>query len=120
MRRLMNQIGVDAMPYLFLLQRADLMAQSEYMREEKLLRLDAAERCYKEICDSGEAVTRGDLALGGRDLMALGVPSGPEMGKLLDVLLGEVLEEPSSNTVEMLTALAKEYIAGSSSTMNIK
>lgn len=113
MRRLMNQIGVDAMPYLFVLQRADLMAQGQYMREEKLLRLDAAERCYKEICKSGEAVTRAELALGGRELLAMGVPSGPEIGRILDELLNTVLEEPSCNTVETLTALAKELIEGS-------
>lgn len=111
MRRLMNQIGVDAMPYLFVLQRADLMAQGQYMREEKLLGLDAAERCYKEICKSREAVTRAELALGGKDLLAMGVPSGPEVGQILDELLNAVLEEPSCNTVETLTALAKEYIA---------
>lgn len=109
MRRLMNRAGADAMPYLFALQRADLLAQSDYMREEKLAKLDAAQRAWREICRDGEAVTRDALAIGGKELLALGVQPGPRMGVLLDRLMDAVMEDPSRNSVEELEELVKEY-----------
>jgi len=108
MRRLMNQIGVDAMPLLFLLQEADLLAQSDYKREEKMAMLAAGKRCYEEIVAAGEAVSLKDLAISGKDLIALGYKPGPQLGETLKGLLDVVLEAPEKNTVEILTEMAKE------------
>ncbi len=110
MRRLMNVTGVSTLPLLFLLQRADLLAQSDYKKQEKLSKLDAAERCYREICQAGEAVHIRDLAIGGRELMDLGLESGPELGKMLHRLLEHVLEKPEDNKKEILLSLAAAWI----------
>lgn len=107
MRRLMNVAGKDTMPLLFLLQRADLMAQSDYMREDKLKRLTAGERCYQEICEAEEPVTIAELAVDGKDLIALGMQPGPELGEMLSQLLEAVLEEPERNTREQLLQLVR-------------
>ena len=114
MRRLMNRIGADAMPLLFMLQRADLLAQSDYKREEKLAKLSAGERCYREILEAGEAVTIKDLAIGGREVMALGVKPGPQVGKILHFLMELVLENPEKNTVGELTREAERKIQSES------
>ncbi len=111
MRRLMNQIGEDAMPYLFLLQRADLLSQSDYKREEKLAKLDAAICCYEEILADGEAVSLKDIAIGGRELMELGVKKGPEIGKILRILLDAVLEDPAKNQPDILLNLARDAMS---------
>lgn len=111
MRRLMNRIGVEAMPLLFLLQRADLLSQSSYKQEEKLNQLDAGVCCYQEIMKANDAVTLKDLAIGGKELMALGIQPGPQIGKILHQLLEVVLDDPEKNTVETLTRLAKEGLA---------
>jgi tRNA nucleotidyltransferase (CCA-adding enzyme) len=108
MRRLMNRMGTELMPYLFLLQEADLLAQSSYKQEEKLQKLEAAKRCYREICEAADAVTVKELAVDGRDLMELGVKPGPEIGRILRKLLEEVMENPSENKKEKLIALAKK------------
>ena len=50
----------------------------------------------------------GDLAIDGEDLMRLGIPPGPILGKILLALLARVIEDPSLNTPETLTALALE------------
>ncbi|HET7457555.1 MAG TPA: hypothetical protein VFJ74_07860 [Gemmatimonadaceae bacterium] len=50
----------------------------------------------------------GDLAIDGEDLMRLGIPPGPILGKILLALLARVIEDPSLNTREKLTALALE------------
>lgn len=110
MRRLMNQAGAEAMPLLFLLQRADLMAQSDYTREEKLKKLDAAERAYCEIGQAGEAVSIKELAVGGKDLLELGMKPGPALGGILQRMLERVLEDPEMNTRTCLLSLAETWM----------
>lgn len=56
----------------------------------------------------GEAVDRAGLAIGGRELAEAGIPPGPAVGRILAVLLGEVLEDPVRNSREWLMARARE------------
>jgi len=58
----------------------------------------------------GDPLARGDLAIDGNDLIALGVPRGPRVGQVLDQLLERVLDDPSLNTRERLSALAKDLM----------
>lgn len=55
----------------------------------------------------GEATSRGQLAVGGNDLIDAGVPKGPRLGQVLDQLLDAVLDDPSLNTREALLQRAK-------------
>ncbi|MEE3466819.1 MAG: CCA tRNA nucleotidyltransferase [Eubacterium sp.] len=103
MRRLMNRAGRDTMPFLFLLQRADICAQSDHKRDEKQQVLAAGERCYREICEAQDAVTISELAITGRDLIdEKGYQPGPAIGAELARLLDLVMEDPSLNTREQL------------------
>jgi tRNA nucleotidyltransferase (CCA-adding enzyme) len=54
-----------------------------------------------------EPVSRGELALDGDDLAALGVPPGRRIGEVLDLLLDRVLTDPSVNTPEQLAAIVR-------------
>jgi tRNA nucleotidyltransferase/poly(A) polymerase len=49
----------------------------------------------------------GDLAVDGADLIGLGVPAGPDVGRLLRELLTVVVEDPSANTRERLLEEAR-------------
>ena len=60
-----------------------------------------------KIRERGDPLTRGDLAVTGRDLEALGL-SGKRIGETLAVLLDRVLQDPSANTRERLLAIARE------------
>lgn len=60
----------------------------------------------KGIRERGEALTRKQLAIGGNDLRDLGVPAGPEIGAILDRLLGLVVDDPSLNTRDSLIGYA--------------
>ncbi|HEX7025083.1 MAG TPA: CCA tRNA nucleotidyltransferase [Gemmatimonadales bacterium] len=57
----------------------------------------------------GEATTRGQLAISGADLLAMGIPPGPELGRLLGQLLDLVLDDPARNTREQLLAMAAAW-----------
>jgi len=64
-------------------------------------------RAVTAIRQRGDPLTRGQLAVTGRDLEALGL-SGKNIGETLAALLDRVLEEPAANTRERLLALARE------------
>ncbi len=49
------------------------------------------------------------LSLKGDDIMKLlNIPAGPKIGAILDVLLSEVIDDPSLNQIEILSKRAKE------------
>lgn len=61
-----------------------------------------------DIRSRHEATSREQLAVSGDDLLALGVPRGPAIGRMLEQLLDRVLDEPGLNTRDQLVALARE------------
>jgi tRNA nucleotidyltransferase (CCA-adding enzyme) len=64
----------------------------------------------RDVRASGAALKVGHLQIDGRGLGQLGVPSGPEMGRILRTLLEEVLEDPSLNSPEWLTEKTRDLI----------
>lgn len=107
-RRAVNRIGEDIFPMIFTVRRADIAAQSDYMREEKLAKVAYIEKLYREVLARKDAVTLKDLAISGNDLIAMGMPSGRQIGETLSALLEKVLDDPSLNTREILLKLYKE------------
>ena len=103
-RRAVNRIGEDIFPSLCKLRRADVLAQSSYMREEKLALLDRWESIYSEIIQKNQCVSLKTLAVTGSDLIAEGMKPGKEIGEALQKLLDHVLDEPQDNTKEILIA----------------
>lgn len=66
----------------------------------------------KSILATHPPLALGDLAIGGKDLIArLGVPPGRIIGDTLRHLLDAVLEDPSENEPERLLALARDLVA---------
>lgn len=101
-RRAVNRVGEEMFPYLFPVKRADVLAQSEYMRREKLDNIDQWEQIYYKIMEQKQCVSLKELAVTGKDLIAEGIQPGPELGKMLNNLLELVLENPECNTREYL------------------
>jgi tRNA nucleotidyltransferase/poly(A) polymerase len=52
-----------------------------------------------------------ELALDGHDLQRLGIPPGPQMGHILQVLLQRVLDDPAYNTRAHLLAIVQSAFA---------
>ena len=101
-RRAVNRTGEDIFRMLFSVKRADILAQSDYLRKEKLEKLSYIQVLYEEICQKHECMNLKDLAVTGTDLIALGIPPGKEIGRILNQLLEIVLEDPERNTKEEL------------------
>ena len=110
MRRLISKSGTEVMPYLFLLQEADVCSQSDHEREEKLACIAEARQMYSDICSAKEPVGIRDLAVTGTDIVALGLSPGPEIGRILRLLLEIVIEDPSKNDQKLLLTEAAKHI----------
>ncbi len=107
-RRCMREMNLD-FDDLFELKRADIAGQSDFMREEKLAAVDKFEKLYHENLESGNCTDKKQLAVNGGDLIKAGVDKGPEMGRVMEKLLDDVIDEPSANTKETLLSRAKKY-----------
>ena len=107
-RRCMREMNLD-FDDLFELKRADIAGQSDYMHEEKLAAVDKFKKLYHENLESGNCTDKKQLAVNGGDLIKAGVDKGPEMGRVMEKLLDDVIDEPSANTKETLLSRAKKY-----------
>ncbi len=104
-RRAVNRVGDDLFPLFLEVQRADMLAQSDYMRLEKESRLEGVASCYERILEEKQCVSLKDLAVTGRDLIEAGYESGPAVGEALHGLLEHVLEYPEDNRREILLSM---------------
>lgn len=108
MRRLIGKLGVETLQQLLSIKQADMAAQSTHEREQKQARLRNARLLLEDVLDEPAAFTVGDLAITGRDLIAMGLKPGPAMGSILKTLLAEVQDEQLDNTHEALSTRARE------------
>lgn len=94
LRRLLGELGRPAVPALLALWAADATT-----REPAHARaIEAVAARVRAIVSAGEPLSVRDLAIGGGDLMsALGIPAGRVIGRILERLLVDVLDDPSLN-----------------------
>lgn len=102
MRRAINRVGVVAFPDIFEVWNADLSGQSEYKREEKFERLNVNKKDYDSIIQKKQCVELKDMAVTGSDLIKNGMNPGPEIGKILNEMLMEIIDDPDKNDREYL------------------
>lgn len=108
-RRIIGKVGEEYFPLLYYVNEADALAQSMYMREEKLERLSEIRRLYREIKKDDECMSLKNLAVKGADLIATGIRPGPGLGEILQKMLDDVIEEPSHNDKDYLMSHLTDY-----------
>lgn len=103
--------GLEQYPNLFVVKRADIGAQSDFQREDKLEYVASYEAVYEQILKNGDCLSLKELAVKGEDLIAWGMKPGKEIGAVLNKMFQEVLEHPEYNTQEYLKKrfLGKAY-----------
>lgn len=105
-RRCISEMDLDYRE-LFELKRADVMAQSDYMREEKLSYIDRFESLWENNLQY--ATDKKQLLINGNDLIKEGIEKGPGLGRIMERLLSDVLKDPAVNQRETLVSRAKDY-----------
>ena len=110
-RKLANKTGEKAFSLLFPVRYADLLAQSDHQREEKIKKEEDLLSLYKEILAKADCLTLKDLKVDGGELIrSAGMKPGRELGDMLNYLLNLVLEEPSWNERETLLKAVREKL----------
>lgn len=109
-RRALNRIGEDIFVRLFAVKAADIAAQSDYQRAEKLEELEKLRAVYEQVKAQRQCFEIKDLAVTGKDLIEAGLQPGPQLGKCLQSLLDAVIDDPDCNQKEILLELVQESI----------
>lgn len=108
-KRLLQKLSDADILRLLEIKRCDRLAHAPDFREMPP-DLALIPSVMEEIRAEDACLSLRTLAIGGDDLMALGVPKGKQIGELLHTLLDDVIEERLPNEKEALLHAAKERI----------
>ena len=101
-RRWLNRLGPEAFVQLLEVKRADGMGQAPEKVRDRLAELDGIRDKAERILAERQCLTRKDLAVNGRDVIAAGIEPGPEVGRVLTGLLEGVLSGELINRRDVL------------------
>ena len=108
-RRRLHQFGEPMFRSLLAIKRADTLGQSE----QSLYRLEEQTRIHDildKILEEKECFTLRDLKINGSDVIRLGVPKGPEVGRVLSSVLHAVMDGKIENEETVLQEYASRMI----------
>ena len=106
-RRAMNRIGVELFPLYLAVLLADVKAKSNYKRAEALANIAQLRKLFLEVVANEQCVSLKDLAVSGKDLLAIGMKPGADIGKLLSEMLALVIDAPEYNQRDILLEYAQ-------------
>ena len=106
LKRRLSQMGEEAVFQLLELQRGDFCSKGVW---GEAAYFDETERILREILGENACLQIKDLKIGGKDLMAHGIPAGPLLGQCLNRLLEQVLDEQLSNEADALLDAARAF-----------
>ena len=107
-RRNLNRYGEETLRLLLAVKRADNLAQAEAFRDRQVL-LRQWEDLLGLVLQEGGCFSLRQLAVRGGDLTGLGL-EGPAVGRGLEALLDQVMDERLPNDREILLEYAKEKL----------
>ena len=109
-RRFINRVGREYIDKLFLLRAADRAATLGPMPDGSAIDADFKRR-IDEMLLTKPALSLKDLDIRGTDLLKKGI-TGKLLGKTLDYLLSEVIEDPKKNEKQTLLQLSECFAQG--------
>lgn len=109
-KRLLQKVGEDAAQKLVLVRYADANAQSPYKKEEKIKLIEAYRAELFRVLEQKECYCLKDMDINGKDLIEAGISPGREIGRVLSLLLDEVIDGKTENKNALLLKRAEELI----------
>lgn len=103
-RRWLGRLGPEAFFQLLEVKRADGMGQAYEKVKGRLADLEKLRAMAEEVIVQGQCFSLKDLDVNGRDVLATGVPAGPQVGRVLNSLLERVLRGELPNERDILLA----------------
>lgn len=109
-KRMLQRLGEEAFFALLDIKRADNFGQSEKFRYRQEI-LQEIEDSARKIIAEKACFSLKDMVLKGNDLIELGVSQGPEIGRILEMLLDKVISgEIKNDRQELITYLKKSGV----------
>lgn len=109
LRRRLSQHGEETVRQMLALQHADFGSKGTGTAQEEAV-FGEIEAVLDELIAEDACLQIKDLAVDGKDLMALGFPAGPKIGKCLQYLLDQVLDETLPNEKTSLLNAANAFL----------
>lgn len=106
--RRLNKLGEPLLRQLIEVQKADAAAQSPERGGARLDNVCKMEEMLDRLLEEEPVFRISDLAIGGGDLIALGMEPGPAMGAFLEEVLKEVMAGNLPNDREPLLAYVRD------------
>ena len=106
-RRWIRRIGEENVWDLYRLHLADWWGNRARAGEPPVPLVEIYRRA-RAVLKEDAALSVEDLAVDGRDLIALGLEPGPAFGRILEALLERVVDDPALNRRETLLGIVRE------------
>lgn len=107
-KRWLNRLGEDCFRELLMVKKGDACALNESVISERLQAIEQLSLLSERVIREAQCFTLKDLAVNGKDLLAMGIPSGKYMGELLKTLLEKVIDGEIANERDVLLEYARE------------
>ena len=111
LRRVLSRLGEDVLRDLIALRRADALATGTAEEGSLNESLGETEAMLQKLLEEEGRFTLADLAINGKDLMAMGLPQGKPVGQILHRLMEGVIEGLYQNQREQLVEHAQILIS---------
>ena len=109
-KKLLNIIGCELFEDLIVVMRADILAENNLCKEEKIRDINNIEKIYNEIIREKECFSLKDLDINGKELISIGVKKGREVGIMLNYLLTNVMKNNNLNSKDNLIKIVEEKL----------
>lgn len=109
-RRWLNKIGEHRFSQLLDIRMADIKAHADGTQGSRIERCIVLGVLMAEILEQEQCFSMKDLAIKGKDILALGVPEGKLVGEILKHILDMVINDELDNHLESQMAEAKRYL----------
>lgn len=106
-KKFISKYGKDFFKDYIKIRKADTLAQSKYMREDKLRTISEVKNIGDKVIKSNVPLNLKDLEINGNDLIEIGF-AGDAIGKILNEILTLVLENKLENTKSELMNFARK------------
>jgi tRNA nucleotidyltransferase (CCA-adding enzyme) len=107
-RRFLNTVGPHA-DALMTLRWADQGGKAVHPRGDEGGNVNQQRALVEQARQQNAPTQRSQLAINGNDLLEVGIPAGPQVGRILNLLTEAVVENPELNTPDALRGLALRY-----------
>ena len=101
-RRWLNKIGETQFRRLLEVRQCDILAHSKTHQSVNLETLNSIYVALGNVIAEDSCFQIKDLDINGNDLIAIGIPQGPEIGNLLNYLLELIIDEKIENKKDIL------------------